>query len=174
MTLDRSQRPDPSEHAPSYGKYVKLVRDGDLVATLEAQQAETQALLRAVPAEKAGHRYAPDKWTVAQLIRHMADSERVFGYRALVFARGDAAELPGFDENAYAEAEPVDTLSLTQVLDDLAAVRRSTVTLLSGFDAAAWGRTGVANATPISVRALAWVIAGHELHHRNMLRERYL
>lgn len=174
MTFDRSQRPDPSEHAPYYGKYVKLVSDGDIVATLEAQQAETQAFLRALPAEKAGHRYAPDKWTIAQVVRHVADGERVFSYRALAFARGDATELPGFDENAYAEATPVETLSLVQVLDDFAAVRRATLTLLSGFDAAAWGRGGAANATPVSVRALAWLLAGHELHHRGIIRERYL
>jgi len=174
MNLDLTKRPEPSEHAPYYGRYISLVADGDIVATLERQQVETQALLRALPANKASHRYAPEKWSVAQVVRHMADTERVFAYRALAFARGDATELPGFDENAYAEAAPFDGLPLAQVLDDVAAVRRATLTLLAGFDAQAWQRGGSANATPISLRALAWVMAGHELHHRAILRERYL
>jgi uncharacterized damage-inducible protein DinB len=141
---------------------------------LSAQIAETLALLSGVSPEKSQHCYAPGKWSVRQVVGHLADTERVFSYRALAFARGDPTELPGFDENAYAQASPADQRPLAEVVEDLAAVRRATLSLLRNLGPEAWTRAGRANASPVSVRALAWIIAGHERHHRQVLRERYL
>ncbi|HEX6738060.1 MAG TPA: DinB family protein [Vicinamibacteria bacterium] len=172
--MSLAQRPEPSEHVPYYGRYIVLVPDGDVIATLGTQIEETLALLSSVSAEKSQHRYAPGKWSVRQLVGHVADSERVFGYRALAFARGDQTELPGFDENDYAEASPAANRPLPDVVEDLAAVRRATLSLLRNLEPDAWSRAGKANASPVSVRALAWIIAGHERHHRQILRERYL
>jgi hypothetical protein len=174
MTLDLARRPEPGEHVPFYAGYVALVPDGDVLATLRAQAGETVSLLRGLPSDRAGHRYAPGKWSLGQVVGHVADAERVFAYRALAFARGDASELPGFDENAYAEASPAVDRPLAEVLGDLAAVRGATLSLFGALPGAAWARRGVANGNPVTVRALAWIIAGHERHHVRVLRERYL
>ncbi|HET7291876.1 MAG TPA: DinB family protein, partial [Vicinamibacteria bacterium] len=133
------------------------------------------AFLRGLPPEKARHAYAPGKWTVAELVGHVADSERVFAYRALCFARGGTEPQPGFDENVYAANAPDrGGAAFSAVVDDYAAVRAATLSLFRGFAPEAWERRGVANAKEISVRAQAWVIAGHERHHLKVLRERYL
>jgi uncharacterized damage-inducible protein DinB len=174
MSLDASRRPEAGEHLPYFSRYIQLVPDGNLLETLTRQIEETVGLLAGLSPERADHRYAPGKWSVRQLVGHVADCERVFGFRALTFARGDAAQLPGFEENDYAEASPAPSQPLAEVLDDLQAVRRATLTLLRGLGPEAWPRTGLANGARTSVRALAWIIAGHELHHRAILRERYL
>jgi hypothetical protein len=173
MSATLIPRPEATEYAPSYGAYVSLVPGGDLLAILEDQGRETQQLLAALPAATALHRYAPGKWSVKEVVGHLSDSERVFSYRALRFARGDAQPLAGFDEQAWVPAAGFDRRPLPDLLAELDAVRRTTIALFRGCDAAALARKGTANNREITVRALAYVIAGHERHHLGILRERY-
>lgn len=167
------QRPGADEYAAFYASYIERVPHGDLVAILGAQLGVTRVLLDAVPEERAGYAYAPGKWTIRQVVGHLADVERMLSARALRFARGDATPLPGFDENAYAEQAGSDQRTLPSLLDELEAARESTVALFAGLPDEAWTRRGMANGSPVSVRALACIITGHELHHREILRSRY-
>lgn len=175
MTLDIAERPAPTEYASWFDRYIALVPDGPIVEMLERQLEDTQRLLHGLPPEKAQHAYAPGKWTVCELVGHVADSERVFAYRALCFARGETQGLPGFDEKMYAaNATDRGGQPFSAVIDDYAAVRRATLSLLRGFTPKDWERRGIANDKEITVRAQAWVIAGHERHHVKVLKERYL
>jgi uncharacterized damage-inducible protein DinB len=167
-------RPDASEYAPHYETYVSKVPAGDVVTILEDQRQETQELLAGIPEGRALHRYAPGKWSIKEVVGHVTDAERVFCYRALRFARGDQTPLSGFDEKAYAPAGKFDLHALPDLAAELDAVRRATIALFSGLDAEALARRGTANAKQVSVRALAYIIAGHERHHVGILRERYL
>lgn len=174
MTSPLIRRPGPSEHLPYYGKYVALVPDGDILATLEGQVGETLELLRGLSEERALFRYGPEKWSVKEVVGHVADTERVFAQRALRFARNDATPLPGFDENEYVRNAHFDRCPLGGLLDEFESVRRATVLLFRHLEDQAWDRRGLANNAEVSVRALAWIAAGHERHHRTILRERYL
>ena len=170
-----STRPEPDEYAPYYGRYIERVTNGDIGLTLEATARETAALLHSDMArERADHRYAEGKWSVKEVVGHMADAERIFAYRLLRFARADETPLPGFDENAYVPASGCATRTLEDLLDEFLAVRNATLALVRGVPEAAWTRRGVASDNVTSVRALAWIIAGHELHHRAILEQRYL
>ncbi|MGQ0648692.1 MAG: DinB family protein [Gemmatimonadaceae bacterium] len=173
LTL-RSARPAPNEHAPYYGTYVSRVPDGDIVDTLAGQIGATLASLRAIPDSLGGKRYAEGKWSIREVIGHLADAERVFGYRAMRFARADQTELPGFDENAFVANASFDQRTLASLCDEYAAVRAATVQFYAGLTPEEWNRSGTANRARMSVRALAWVMAGHELHHLNILSTRYL
>jgi DinB superfamily len=164
--------PEAGEFAPFYAGYVQLVTE-EPVAALEAQARATQALLAGLSDAQAGHRYAEGKWTVRDVTGHMADAERVMSYRAMRIARGDATPLPGFDENAYVTVAGADRRPIAELASDLAAVRNATLALFRGVDAEAWRRRGAANGNPVSVRALAHIIAGHERHHVEILRTRY-
>lgn len=166
-------RPDASEYAPYYGTYVGKVPEGDLLHILEHQHRDTQALLSGLSEAKALHRYAPGKWSVKEVVGHLTDAERVFSYRALRFARGDAKPLQGFDENAWVPAGKFDARPLADLAAEFAAVRRATIALFKSLDAAALERRGVASDNAVSVRALAYIIAGHERHHVSILHERY-
>lgn len=166
-------RPAANEHSPYYSRYISLVPDGDLISLLQAQMKETARVLRGVTPAKADFAYAPGKWTVKEVIGHMGDVERVMAYRALRFARDDATNLPGFDENTYVPAGQFGRRTISDLVDELEAVRVATVHLLSHLDDEALARRGLANETEMSVRALAYIIAGHERHHRNVLRDRY-
>ena len=175
MTIATIPRPEPSEYVPYYQTYIsKVPPKGDLLTVLEDQRRETQHLLAGLSDAKALHRYAPGKWSVKEVVGHVTDSERVFGYRALVFGRADENPLPGFDEKAWVPAGRFDARPLKDLAAELDAVRHATIALFSGLDAEALARRGTANNAPISVRALAWIIAGHERHHVAILRERYL
>jgi DinB superfamily len=167
-------RPDPSEYAQDYAKYVSLVPDGDILALLKQQIEETLSLLSSVSEERANHRYAPGKWSIKELIGHLIDSERIFAYRALRFARGDQTKLPGFEQDDYIRNASFDDYPLTDLAAEFEYVRRANLFLFQHLSEEAWGRTGAANDSEISVRALAYSIAGHELHHREILRTRYL
>lgn len=167
-------KPAPTDFAPYYGKYVSLVRDGDIIKTLEDQATESLQLLRSLPADKGNFRYGPDKWSVKELIGHLIDSERIFSYRALRFSRNDQIPLAGFEQDGYVEAAMFDRLPLDQLIDDFETVRKATVGLLRSLDEDAWERRGIASENEVTVRALAHIIAGHELHHIGILRERYL
>jgi DinB family protein len=166
-------RPQPDEHAPYYSRYIELVPGDDGLAALKQQIEETLAPVLRLDETRAGHRYAPGKWTVKQLLSHVSDAERVFSYRALRIARNDSTPLPGFDENAFADASAADRRPLSQIVAELRAVRAATVALFEGFEPEAMTRRGIANDSPFTVRALAWIAAGHERHHRQILRERY-
>ena len=163
-------RPTPDDAAPYYFTYVDQVPPGDVLAVLAGGVAETR---RAVEGLDAHHRYAPGKWTVAEVIGHVIDAERVFGYRAFHMARGDAAALPGMDQDDYAATCGAAGRSLADLLDELDAVRRGHLHLFRGFDAAAWERTGTASGVSFRVRAFPFILAGHEIHHRGILAERY-
>ncbi len=166
-------RPASSEYAPYYETYVSKVSGGDPVAALAAQTPQVDALFARLDRTRAQHRYAPGKWSVQEVIGHITDAERVFGFRALWFARSDPSTLPGFDENAWVPAAGFDAQPIAQVVDAWRAQRGASLALLRSFGADAWPRRGTANGKVMSVRALAFVIAGHETHHVAVLKERY-
>ena len=162
------------EFLPYYARYVALVPEGNVLDALEAQLADTVALVDRVGEARAGHRYAPGKWSVRELLGHVVDTERVFAYRALCAARGETAQLPGFDENAWVAGADFDARTLGSLMGELTAVRRATLALFRNMDEAALARRVVANGAPLSARAVAWIVAGHERHHQALLRDRYL
>jgi hypothetical protein len=173
VTAPGFSRPDASEYAPFLRTYVAQVPEGDLLRILEEQGHETQRLLAGLSETQALQRYAPGKWSVKEVVGHLMDSERVFAYRALRFGRADATALPGFDEQAWVPAGNFDARPLPSLAAELDQVRRATLALFRSFDSATLVRRGTANNLEISVRALAYVIAGHERHHLRILRERY-
>lgn len=166
-------RPTTDEHVPYYAKYIALVPDGDLLDLLRTQQQEIARLLRGLSDEQASHAYAPGKWTVKEVVGHLSDTERVFAYRMLRFSRGDATPVPGFDENVYTPAGHFNARTMDDLVDEFEAVRAATIHLLRPMSAEDLARLGTANSAPISVRALAYIAAGHERHHVAILRERY-
>lgn len=170
----RLQKPLSTEHAEYYGRYVNLVPEGDIVATLEKQGAEFTAFLRTIPEAKGDHRYGPDKWSVKEALGHVIDGERVFAYRALRFARGDQQPLPGFEQDDYVKTAQHGRAKLADLIEEFELLRRANVLMLRHLDEAAWTRRGTASGYEISVRALAFVLAGHVLHHWQVLKERYL
>jgi hypothetical protein len=166
--------PQPSEAAPYYFKYIDRVPSGDIVGQLEAQLGDTLALFSGVSEEKSLYRYAPEKWSIRQVVNHVVDTERVFLARAFWFARGFDTTLPSFDEKTCAQAARADELSWAGHIEDFRAVRMSGLTFFRNLPAEAWTRSGIASDNPFTVRALAYVIAGHTTHHTTILRERYL
>lgn len=167
-------KPATDEYAPYYGKYTSLVPDGDILATLTQQIDATLALLRALPEEQGNHRYAPEKWSIKEVIGHLIDAERIFAYRALRIARGDTTPLPGFEQDGYITNGNFDVRQLADLAAEFETVRQSTLFLLRHLTDEAWLRRGVASDNPVTVRALAYMMAGHELHHVEILRSRYL
>jgi len=168
-----SERPRESEYAPFYAGYVAQVPEADVLAVLEGQPDVIRRVAASVTAEREGFRYAPGKWSVREVFGHMADAERLFTYRVLSIARGNAVELPGFDENGSMERAGFDDRPLASLTDELLAVRAATLPLFRHLEPQAWQRTGTANGHPVSVRALAYITAGHVRHHLEILRERY-
>lgn len=169
----RRTPPAATEHAPFYATYISKVAPGDVVESLRAQAVGTLSWLGRLAESQGAIRYAPDKWSVRQVIGHLLDAERVFTFRAMCFARADATELPGFDENAYVANARFDDRSLAGLVAEWRAVRDGSIAFFDTLNAEEFVRSGVANKKPISVRALAWIIAGHEVHHVAILRERY-
>lgn len=167
-------RPEPSEHLPYYEKYIRLVTGEDALAALASQTGETLATLRAVSEVDSLKRYAPGKWSLREVIGHVTDAERVFAYRALRIARGDATPLAGFEQDDWMAEAHFDARSLRELLDEFQAVRQASVLLFRPLDQEAWRRRGVASGGDVSVRALAFIIAGHERHHMAIVREKYL
>ena len=174
MSTSATARPEENEYAPYYGKYVSLVPEGEIIETLEQQLEKTLALLGAIPEEKSGYRYAPGKWSIKEVVGHISDTERIFAYRALRFGRNDRTAIEGFEQDDYITSADFGSLSLKDLAGDFGAVRSATLSLLRHLPEAAWLRRGVASNNEVSVRALSYIIAGHELHHLNVLRERYL
>ena len=167
------KRPAATDHAPYYSRYVDLVPEEDILAAMEKQGAETHKILSRVDESRGNYRYAPDKWSVKEVLGHVEDAERVFAYRALSFARGSKTPLPSFDEKEWMVMAPFKSTTLRHRLESLALVRRSTLELFRDFSDEAWERTGIASDNPVTVRALAYIIVGHERHHVKVLRDRY-
>jgi hypothetical protein len=167
-------RPGSDESAPFYHGYIAQVPGEAIGVYLETQLTELERVLAPLDESGARSRYAAGKWSIKEVVGHLADSERIFGYRLLRIGRGDGTPLPGFDENAYVPAGDFDARPLASVLDELRAVRQSTTALAHGLPANAWSRRGEASGKVISARALAYIIVGHLTHHERVLRERYL
>lgn len=169
-------KPLVGEYPPYYETYFQrcLPEVNDVLVALDQQHQANQAFLRSLSAEKQGYRYAEGKWTIRQVIQHILDCERVMGYRFLRIVRGDQTPLPGFDEDAYAEAAPADDVAWEALLDEWAALRQSHLALFRRTSDDESLRTGTANGHAISARAIAAVVLAHELHHLAVIREKYL
>jgi len=168
------QKPAPGEFAEFFAGYIAMVPEGDLVEILQRSGREVVAMLRAVPEARGNFAYAPGKWTLKEVIGHFTDAERVFSYRAMRIARGDTAALPGFDENEWVPNSGAKNRTLADLIDEFEAVRAATVALFRSLPQEAVTRRGTASDREISVRAIAYVTAGHPLHHARVIREKYL
>jgi len=174
MSNTLATRPATTEYAPYYERYVGLVPTGDIVQTLSTQLEETLAALNAISEAQAGYRYAPGKWSIKEVIGHIIDSERIFAYRALCFARNDSRPIAGFEQDDYMKNSDFDARTLADLAAEFEHVRRGNVMLFRSLSDAAWNRVGIASDAEVSVHALGYMIAGHERHHMNILKERYL
>lgn len=174
MAQANVERPAATEYASAFEGYVSLVPETDVMTALARQKGELAQALSPVRGEAERYRYADGKWTLREVVGHVIDSERVFGYRALCIARGEKTSLPGFDENAYAANAPYADYPLGDLLDEFAQVREGHLFLFRHSSREAWVRVGTANSNPVSVRALAYIMVGHVRHHLGVLRDRYL
>ena len=173
--MKRIEKPGAGEYAPYTIRYIGLLPDGGLVLKyLQDNFETTRRLLLSLPPEKLLFRYAEGKWTIKEILMHIVDDERIYAYRALRFARNDKTELPGFEQDDYARYSGANERSIEDILEEFATVRRATISLFQGFDSEALVRSGIANGQVMSVRAAAYHIAGHELRHINVIKERYL
>lgn len=172
MTLPQDLKAD--EYHSFYGTYVSLADGLSLNEALVKGKEEFVNFLKAIPAEKYGYRYAENKWSVAELALHIIDAERVFQYRALRFARNDATPLPGFDQDSYVSVSNAAKRSKDSIISEYETVRDATISLFRSFDDEVLLRKGKASGSYMSVRALGFVICGHQLHHQRIIEERYL
>jgi hypothetical protein len=169
-----SLRPQPGEYAPYCEGYISLVPGNDVLAALDDQRRQTLLLLCGRPEADGDLRYAPDKWSLKEVVGHINECERIMSYRALRIARGDQTPIEGFEQDDYVRNAPFARRPLADLIEDYIAVRRATLSLFRNLDEADWSRRGVANKNEVTVRAMAYIIAGHELHHRKILEEKYL
>jgi hypothetical protein len=173
-----SGRPQPSEAAPYYFTYIDQVPGGDAAPAIEDKLAdqleEALALFSGISEERSLHRYAPDKWSIREVLNHLSDTERLFAFRTLWFARGFETPLPSFDQNIAVAGAAADSLPLAALLEEFHRVRLATLFLFRNLPAEAWMRSGIASDNRFTVRALAYIAAGHVTHHIRILRERYL
>jgi uncharacterized damage-inducible protein DinB len=167
-------KPEANEYASYYKGYVNNVPDGDLLQILEIQQKETMNLLKDLRDEMAQFRYAPEKWTIKEVIGHITDTERIMCYRLLCIARGEQEMLPGYHEDEYVKRGKFNRFSLPELLHHQSLVRQNTILLLSSLDEEALLQRGKANGSEMTARAIGYIIAGHEIHHRRLIKERYL
>jgi uncharacterized damage-inducible protein DinB len=174
MSSAAATQPQTTEYNPYYGKYLSLVPEGDVISTLSRQLEDTLGFLRSLSEEQADSRYAPDKWSVKEVVGHVLDTERIFGHRLFRFARNDQSALPGYEQDDYVRAGNFGKRSLSDLAEEFEHVRRANLLLLRSLDDEAWLRRGTANDSEISVRALAYILAGHETHHMQIIREKYL
>ncbi len=172
--MSYAARPAPADFPSFYHRYVEEAGGADMLEAMRLAQRTMHELLAQVPSAMEGHRYAPGKWSIKEVVQHVNDAERVFAYRALRFARNDATPLPGFEENEYAPASQADRRSLQDLWDEHHTIHRSTVQLFGSLTAAMLERKGTAGGNLISVQSLGWAIAGHAEHHWNIITERYL
>jgi hypothetical protein len=167
-------RPQRTEAAAPYFKYIDQVPGDDALAAIESQLEEARALYADISDETSLHRYAPDKWSIRELLNHVTDTERAFAFRALWFARGFTTPLPGYDQNIAAAGAAADGIAWRAHVAEFERVRLSTISLFRNMPVEGWTRSGIASDSLVSVRALAFIIAGHVAHHVAILRERYL
>ncbi len=168
-------KPDPKEYANHASQYIDLLPDDGLVLQhLENNFFVVKKLIYSLPEEKLLYRYAEKKWSIKEVLIHMVDDERIYAYRSLCFARNEAKPLPGFDEKDYAYFSKADERSLQNIFEEYEAVRRATITLFNGLPEESFSRTGIGDSRHSSVRAMVYHIAGHELHHLSIIRDRYL
>jgi len=166
-------RPESNEYAPFYADYVSRVAETDALTALETQITVVRSTFGAIPESRGGYRYAAGKWSIREIVGHLSDAERIFGYRALRFGRNDPTELPGFEENDYAAASPADQYPLADLVDEWTHLRQANVYLFRQFQPEAWTRSGVASGARVTVRALGFIMVGHARHHLEVLATRY-
>ena len=168
------ERPAADECIPYYFTYINLVPVGDIIHTLQSQHADIHMLLKNTSDARACAHPAPSEWSIKEVVAHLSDAERLFAFRALWFARGEQSELPGMDPNPWVAITDANERAMSDLLAEFDHVRAASISLFANLDAAAWQRRGIASGNLMSVRALAWIIAGHELHHNRSLREQYV
>lgn len=166
-------RPLETEYAPYFQNYISQAPEDDILPAMRSQVDALDVLLDRVAPDRETYRYAEGKWSIREIIGHLIDGDRVFGYRLLCIARGEQQNLPGFDQDEYMVSAPFDRIDLEDLLSEFRLVRLSNIAMLRTLDEAAWTRMGTANGNPVSVRALVYVMVGHVRHHMNVLRERY-
>jgi uncharacterized damage-inducible protein DinB len=169
-----SAKPASNEYAEYYGRYIGLVPSGNIVDTLGQQMTDTLNLLAGVSEQQALHRYSPEKWSIKEVVGHIIDCERIFAYRALRLARNDNTPLSGFEQDDYVINGGFDQRQLSDLAHEYKHVREASIDLFKGLSQEAWDRRGKANEVEVSVRAIAWIIGGHELHHKGVIRSKYL
>ncbi len=167
-------RPRPGDYAAYYETYIGKVKGDTVKEIISTYSQPMLQFYTSLPEDKADHRYAEGKWTVKELLLHIIDAERIFGYRALRIARKDQTPLPGFDENTYTPASKASERSLQSLKEEFAAVRKSTDILLGTFDEEQLSQKGTASNQPVTANAIAFIIYGHMIHHKQVLEERYL
>ena len=167
-------KPEPGDYSPFAAGYVGLVGDNDVINMLEQQMDTSYQLFRGLTDEQGLYAYAPGKWTLKEMLVHMMDTERIMAYRALRVARNDKTNLPGFEQDEYTPYLYANERSIANIMEEYELVRKSTVALFNNFDESAFARVGFANGAPFSVRAALYIIAGHELHHMQIIEEKYL
>jgi uncharacterized damage-inducible protein DinB len=168
------KRPESNEYPEYFEKYIKLVNGENVIRALESQMLEMQALVSDLPSEKEDYAYAPGKWTIKEVIGHLIDCERVFGYRVLRFARGDSQDLPGFNEKEYVPAGKFNKRSFYDLAHEFSVLRESNIILVKNLDEECLSRRGTADKLGMTVRALVFSIAGHSAHHVRTIKSRYL
>ena len=167
-------RPNESEYAPSYQGYVNQVNESDILPVLRAQMDDLDVLLERVAPDRETYRYDEGKWSIREIVGHLIDGERVFGYRAYCIARGEKQNLPGFDQDDYMVTAPYHHIELEDLLSELRLIRLGNIAMFRTLDEESWSRVGTANENQVTVRAIAFIMAGHVRHHMKVLRERYL
>lgn len=172
--INVDKRPVISEYDSYFSKYVNLVPDGDILEILEQQNKETNILLKDISNTQGLFKYSPNKWSMKEVIGHLTDTERILGYALLCIARGEVISLPNYDKNVYVQSAAFDKHSMEDLLANLSIVRKSTLQLLKSLNSEDWLRRGIANGSEVTVRALVIILAGHELHHRKIIKEFYI
>jgi hypothetical protein len=167
-------RPQPTEYDPYYEKYVSLVPEAEIITALEKQTDELSSLFADVSEDKGTFAYAEGKWTVKEVLSHLIDGERMFAYRALRVARGDRTPIEGFEQDGYIENSHANRRPIAELIEEFKLLRAANVMFFSNLEPGDWVRSGIANNVEISVRSLAWIMAGHIRHHIAILQERYL
>jgi len=167
------KRPEAGEFAEYYGKYIAKVPSADVVGTLESERQQMSRLLAGRSERDGNFRYAPDKWTIKEIVGHVTDGERIFTYRALRIGRGDETPLASFEQDEYVKSGNFAARTLADLVEEFDSVRSASISLFRSFDEAAWGRRGVASQKPVTARALGFITAGHQIHHRMILEESY-
>ncbi len=174
MDIWDNEYPESTEYAHFYSTYVELVDKTNIISTLNNQMHEVFTLMNSVPGNKAYFKYAPDKWTLKEVLGHMIETERVFSFRALAISRGEKQEIPGMDQDEYMEGNNYNKRTISNLTNEYLAVRVSTIHLLSSMTKEMISRKGTASGTEVTVRALAFIMAGHVAHHFEILKDRYL